>query len=541
MNKYLFVSYAHKDRKIVENAIKALESKGACVWYDKGISAGSDWAQNVGSHLKDASLVLLFLSKNSAKSENVRREIRFANENHIPILTVQIGKVKLDDELTKELTVNQFVNMKNYRTYGAFASGITPNLQAAGVINEEPKPVKDKKIKYPHGTAVLIVIAAIIVIIAAIVLINKIFFANVPTVRGMITDPAKLRVEEDGFACDVAADYTDEEEFGYIFRQNLSGKNRKKSNVVITESLGPEVDLTEVPNVTGFHISDAAKKLVDAGMLSFIITPVRSLDFQIGYVVTQSIPAGYKVSTQNRIELQVSSTEGTVVDIFGQPIRLGTKKVEIIINPDNLEDLTATPLDVYGIGADYSETTAISADGSVTAAINVMVSTKREDKEPFGTYRGNITIDCRLDGESSLLWTAIKAALAEDDEVRFYANSDSFSYKLEPWDEQKYHNWVISMTGSSDAIVEYASERCMAMALGNGIVMNSMNKTMRTASNVVNLINMLNVGLPDIEGDVLKMPYSVVLYDDGRVWICLYSANGATRSFNFHGTVSMEQ
>ena len=93
--KIIFVSYTHKDSAEVLGAIRALNARGCRVWYDEGIEAGEDWANTLGKALEKASLVLYFASRQSVKSENVLRELTYAREHGIPILTAALGMIPL--------------------------------------------------------------------------------------------------------------------------------------------------------------------------------------------------------------------------------------------------------------------------------------------------------------------------------------------------------------------------------------------------------------------------------------------------------------
>ena len=103
--KYLFVSYAHRDGADVLPALEALADAGYRVWYDEGIRAGEDWSASIGNALEKASQVVFFASDTSVRRDNVLRELTFAREHNIPILTVQLGKVTFPEELDHLLLV----------------------------------------------------------------------------------------------------------------------------------------------------------------------------------------------------------------------------------------------------------------------------------------------------------------------------------------------------------------------------------------------------------------------------------------------------
>lgn len=77
-NPYIFISYAHKDSEAVYPIISQLNAEGYRVWYDDGISAGSEWPEYIARHLDKCEAVVFFASPNSISSDNCRREVNFA-------------------------------------------------------------------------------------------------------------------------------------------------------------------------------------------------------------------------------------------------------------------------------------------------------------------------------------------------------------------------------------------------------------------------------------------------------------------------------
>ena len=50
---YIFVSYAHKDSYRVWPIVARLQLDGYRVWYDEGIDPGTEWDENIASHVKN--------------------------------------------------------------------------------------------------------------------------------------------------------------------------------------------------------------------------------------------------------------------------------------------------------------------------------------------------------------------------------------------------------------------------------------------------------------------------------------------------------
>ena len=106
---YVFVSYAHRDGERVFPIIERLAADGFRIWFDEGIDPGSEWIRNIGEHLGAASAAITFLSANSVESQNCREEIMFARSAKIPLLTIHLEDVEIDQGLQLALMSYQAV------------------------------------------------------------------------------------------------------------------------------------------------------------------------------------------------------------------------------------------------------------------------------------------------------------------------------------------------------------------------------------------------------------------------------------------------
>lgn len=111
---YIFISYAHKDSAIVLPAIKALQDKGYPVWYDAGIRPGTTWSDYIADHVRDAALVIAFMSKNAIESHHCQSEIRYAFNNGRPMLTVMLDNSKLPSGLEMQMSQWQMFSAHLY-------------------------------------------------------------------------------------------------------------------------------------------------------------------------------------------------------------------------------------------------------------------------------------------------------------------------------------------------------------------------------------------------------------------------------------------
>ena len=94
---FLFISYSHKDAKLVLSDIVELKKHGVRLWYDRSIAYGEEWDRKaLGILLKpNCCGVLAYLSKNSAASLSVCLELKTASEKfkgqEAKIIGIHIG------------------------------------------------------------------------------------------------------------------------------------------------------------------------------------------------------------------------------------------------------------------------------------------------------------------------------------------------------------------------------------------------------------------------------------------------------------------
>ena len=82
-DKYYFVSYSHKDYKLVYKDIFYLQQRGFSIWYDKGMEAGKNWKETAEKYITkyNCSGVIFFMSENSILSDAIHEEIKLLIEN----------------------------------------------------------------------------------------------------------------------------------------------------------------------------------------------------------------------------------------------------------------------------------------------------------------------------------------------------------------------------------------------------------------------------------------------------------------------------
>ncbi|MDR3271297.1 MAG: leucine-rich repeat domain-containing protein [Peptococcaceae bacterium] len=137
--RYIFVSYCHKDRRYVLPVIETLARAGYRIWYDEGIDPGSEWPEVIAEHLSAASVCVAFISENSAASHNCRREVSFALLKQKTFLSVFLEPVKLSPGTEMQLAATQSVFRYSYDRDEDFFQTLRGGQGMAGCVGA-PNP-----------------------------------------------------------------------------------------------------------------------------------------------------------------------------------------------------------------------------------------------------------------------------------------------------------------------------------------------------------------------------------------------------------------
>lgn len=115
LEKYVFISYCHKDKDIVFPVIEKLAEEGYRVWYDQGIHPGSEWPEIVAQHLNNSYIFMAFVSENYVQSQNCIREIHFAVAKQKELLSIILEPVVLTPGVEMQLCTSQALKKYEYK------------------------------------------------------------------------------------------------------------------------------------------------------------------------------------------------------------------------------------------------------------------------------------------------------------------------------------------------------------------------------------------------------------------------------------------
>lgn len=127
---YIFISYAHKDKKEVYPIIDKLLNDGFRVWYDDGIDPGTEWDENIAKHIEECGYFIPFISENYLKSSNCKDELNFARDLDKDRFLVYLENVNLPSGMNMRLSRLQNIHKYAYDSFDEFYNKL---LTAKGI------------------------------------------------------------------------------------------------------------------------------------------------------------------------------------------------------------------------------------------------------------------------------------------------------------------------------------------------------------------------------------------------------------------------
>lgn len=187
---YIFISYAHADKKQVYPIIEELDRRGYRVWYDKGIVPGKKWPEVIGRHVIGCTMMLVFISPEFAKSDHCQRELTLAQDKKKLCLGAMLRATDMTAGLEYQMALEQRVARQECPSDMAFIDRIcqcsemvpcleekqpeeTYDLQDSGEKNREPpKEEMLPQLKDPRLFKILrtVCLVGILLLVLAVVL-----------------------------------------------------------------------------------------------------------------------------------------------------------------------------------------------------------------------------------------------------------------------------------------------------------------------------------------------------------------------------------
>jgi hypothetical protein len=136
---HIFISYSRRDTETVDRFARELNRGGLEIWLDRqDIKAGDSWRMEIVRAIDTCAALVLVLSRHSAASDNVRKEIDLAQDSGRKIFVLLLEKIKIPDELRYQLAGLQFADVPEYG-FDTSSQGLVHALNKY-ITTENPLP-----------------------------------------------------------------------------------------------------------------------------------------------------------------------------------------------------------------------------------------------------------------------------------------------------------------------------------------------------------------------------------------------------------------
>jgi TolB-like protein len=89
--------------------IRWLKDQGFNIWYDEGLSPGSEWHTALAESIENSNLFLYFVTPRSVESDHCQREVHYAIDHKKQLLAVHLEKTDLPSGLSLSLSSTQAI------------------------------------------------------------------------------------------------------------------------------------------------------------------------------------------------------------------------------------------------------------------------------------------------------------------------------------------------------------------------------------------------------------------------------------------------
>ncbi len=111
---YIFVSYSHRNMDDAMEIVNQLQSNCYRVWYDEGIDPGSEWDENIASHVENCGFFIALLSQEYLSSSNCKDELNYARDLEKPRLLIYLDDIQLPGGMQMRLSRLQAIHKYRY-------------------------------------------------------------------------------------------------------------------------------------------------------------------------------------------------------------------------------------------------------------------------------------------------------------------------------------------------------------------------------------------------------------------------------------------
>lgn len=136
---YIFVSYAHLDMDEAMTIVSELIDRGYRIWYDEGIDPGTEWDENIATHIENSSMFIALMSNHYLDSTNCKDELNFARDLELNRILVYLENITLPGGMRMRLSRLQAIHKYTYPDTGQFYEKVeeAPDIEKCKEISHK--------------------------------------------------------------------------------------------------------------------------------------------------------------------------------------------------------------------------------------------------------------------------------------------------------------------------------------------------------------------------------------------------------------------
>ena len=142
---YIFISYSHNNLDTTLDIIARLREDGYRVWFDDGITPGSDWDSTVAAKIKNSGYLIALISKDYLESDNCRDELNYARDINIHRLLIYLENIVLPDGMQMRLGRLQAIHKYKFADLDDFFEKVYETKEFKNCINNGEQSEKKEE------------------------------------------------------------------------------------------------------------------------------------------------------------------------------------------------------------------------------------------------------------------------------------------------------------------------------------------------------------------------------------------------------------
>jgi TIR domain len=161
----VFISHSSRDRKVAQTLCQALEERGLSCWISsRDIGPGENFQEAIVKALRGARAMVLVFTNNANNSDEIKKEMALASQNHLAVIPVRVEDVMPNDAFAYEFATRQWVDVFDdwERSLGRLADHVRQSMgeqegEAARII---PGPPRKRRIRPALAAAIVVLVLA---------------------------------------------------------------------------------------------------------------------------------------------------------------------------------------------------------------------------------------------------------------------------------------------------------------------------------------------------------------------------------------------